>query len=81
MIQLVPSLTTFAYLPAVAESMAVVAAPPIAGTTFAEAETTVNAVVVLIINSLPAKVEGVGRVSVQEAATLLIRNEVVAKTV
>jgi hypothetical protein len=72
MIQLVPSLTSVAYLPAVAARIPVPAAPPASGTTLEEAETTVNAAIVLSMISRPVQALAVGNVTVIEAAPLQI---------
>ena len=70
MIQLVPSLTNVAYLPAVAARIRVLAAPPASWTTLDDAETTVKATIVLSITSRPVHELAAGSVAVMVAVPL-----------
>jgi hypothetical protein len=68
MTQFVPSLTSSAYLPAVAVKIAVPAAPPASGTTLLDAESTVCACVVFNSSDLPVFAEADGSVTTIEPA-------------
>ena len=63
--QFVPSETSVAHAPSVAGKIAVPAASPVLGTTLLDAETTVWAVITLIVNSRPVHEDAAGRVTVQ----------------
>src|SRR5574343_2004826 len=65
MTQLDPSLTMVAQLPAAAPVMVVPAAPPAAGTTLDEADTTENATVVLNVMRRPVQEDAAGSVTTQ----------------
>ena len=69
------------HFPAVAERMAVPAAPPANGTTLLAADTTVLAVIVLTEISRPGNEDAAGRVRVTVPAKLAIRWVSVAATV
>ena len=70
-------------MPAVAAKIAVPAAPPTCGTTFALADTTVNGrglPITFRINRRPMNDAGAGNVTVQVAAPLKIIDESVVRT-
>jgi len=73
--QSVPSLFNVAHLPAVAARIAVPGVALSIGTTFEEAETTVNAAIVFMVTILPSHVDAAGRVIVHVAAQLKIMLE------
>src|SRR5258708_2083899 len=71
--QFVPSDCRAAHLPAVAERIAVPAAPPTSGTTFDAAETTVWFWMVRIVTRLPGKLAATSKVSVIVPALFAVK--------